>query len=251
VNGSPHTLFVSDLHLSPEHPHTTGLFLDFLAQTAPAAEALYILGDLFEYWAGDDDLDAPLNLQVTRALAALAARGTRLFLLHGNRDFLLGDGFQQTAHTTLLPDPSLIDLYGTPTLLMHGDTLCTDDAKYLAFRARVRDPAFQAEFLRQPLAQRKATIEDLRRQSEQDKGLKSEALMDVNAQAVAKTLRAHGHPRLIHGHTHRPARHIHQVDGQVCERWVLGAWDEDGSYLRCDDKGCAAASVSRGPVAKG
>lgn len=243
MNGLPHTLFVSDLHLSPGHPHTTELFLDFLAQTAPAAEALYILGDLFEYWAGDDDLDDAHHMRVIQALATLAARGTRLFLLHGNRDFLLGRGFEQAARATLLPDPSLIDLYGIPTLLMHGDTLCTDDRQYLAFRAQVRDPAFQADFLRKPLAQRKAAIEQLRRQSEQDKGRKSEALMDVNAQAVAETLRTHGYPRLIHGHTHRPARHVHDVDGKICERWVLDAWHERGSYLRCDKRGCMAATI--------
>jgi UDP-2,3-diacylglucosamine hydrolase len=233
----PHTLFISDLHLSPEHPRTTQAFLDFLADRAPAGEALYILGDLFEYWAGDDDLSDPHHARVAQALAALAGT-TAVFLMRGNRDLLLGEGFARAASARLLPDPVLIDLYGTPTLLTHGDALCIDDAAYLAFRAKVTDPRWQAEFLSQPLALRKAQIERLRRESEQEKQAKSEALMDVNSEAVAALLREYDYPRLIHGHTHRPARHLHRLDGHVCERWVLDSWYDEGGFLHCERSGC-------------
>jgi len=240
-----HSLFVSDLHLCPARPHTTQRFLQFLQETAPQAEALYILGDLFESWVGDDDLAEPLHRAIAHALAQLAAAGVKIWLLHGNRDFLLGASFAQAAGVRLLDEPSLIDLYGVPTLLSHGDTLCSDDVDYLAFRAMVRNPAWQDKFLAQPLAQRKALIQQWRGQSEQEKQQKSAAIMDANPAAIVAALRAYAYPRLIHGHTHRPAQHIHSVDGRVCERWVLPAWDEDGSgYLRCDPSGCTAIALA-------
>ena len=238
-----HSLFVSDLHLGPEHPRTTQLFLDFIQNTAGQADALYILGDLFEYWAGDDDLADPHHAAVVSALARLRDSGTDLYFMHGNRDFLIGGTFARAAQATLLPDPSLIDLYGTPTLLMHGDTLCSGDTAYLAFRAQVRQPDWQAAFLARPLAERKAQIEQLRRNSEHDKQHKSVAEMDVHPDAVAAVLREHGYPRLIHGHTHRPARHLHRVDGHDCERWVLDSWYDHGSTLRCDATGCSAIQI--------
>lgn len=241
-----HSLFISDLHLSPEHPQTTSIFLEFLESTAPAAESLYILGDLFEYWAGDDDLADPFHAEITQALAALQAKNTALYILQGNRDFLLGHDFEQAAAATLLPDPTLINLYGTPTLLMHGDTLCSGDQAYITFRAQVRSSAWQKDFLAQPLAQRKAAILDLRRRSESDKQQKAAAIMDAHPLTIAETLRAHGYPRLIHGHTHRPARHIHEVDGHVCERWVLADWGETGGFLCCDPKGCVAKPFPKG-----
>jgi len=240
-----HSLFVADLHLCPERPRTTQLFIDF-TRLAAKAEALYILGDLFEYWAGDDDLTDPHHRETASALAALSQGGTAVFIMHGNRDFLMGEAFARAAHARLIPDPSLIDLYGTPTLLMHGDTLCSGDTAYLAFRAKVRQPVWQADFLARPLAERKAEIEALRLRSETDKQLKSIAEMDVHPDAVAAVLREHGYPRLIHGHTHRPARHQHQIDGRNCERWVLDAWYEGGSYLRCDHEGCRAAPFPMG-----
>jgi UDP-2,3-diacylglucosamine hydrolase len=143
----------------------------------------------------------------------------------------------------LLPDPILLRMYHTPTLLMHGDTLCTDDVQYMAFRAVVRDPAWQANTLAQPLAVRRAQAAALRKQSDQQKQLKSAAIMDVNQQAVADALRQHDYPRLIHGHTHRPARHVHAVDGHLCERWVLPDWHERGGYLRIDATHCEAVPL--------
>lgn len=235
-----HSLFVADLHLSPERPQTTRVFEEFIRSTASQAEALYILGDLFEYWAGDDDLTDPHHAAVANALAELSRSGTAVFFMHGNRDFLIAEDFARAANSRLIPDPTLIDLYGTPTLLMHGDTLCTGDQTYLAFRTQVRAAAWQKDFLAQPLAQRKASITELRRRSEMDKQQKATAIMDVHPLAVVETLRAHGYPRLIHGHTHRPARHIHEVDGHICERWVLSDWGENGSFLCCDSEGCVA-----------
>jgi len=240
----PHTLFISDLHLCPTRPHIARLFEDFLNSIAPDAEALYILGDLFEYWAGDDDLIDPFNAHIARLLRATADRGTRIHIMHGNRDFLLGELFMEECHADFLPDPTLIDIHGTPTLLMHGDTLCTDDHDYQHFRAMVREPQWQANFLAQPLAARKSQIEELRRKSESEKSHKSYEIMDTNTHAVAAALRLHHYPRLIHGHTHRPARHEHRLDDMLCERWVLPDWHETGGYLRCDSTACAAFEVT-------
>jgi len=236
----PHTLFISDLHLCPTRPAINALFARFLRDIAPQAEALYILGDFFEYWAGDDDLDAPLHRSVANQLHALAKQGTRLYLMHGNRDFLIGEKSLHAANITLLPDPTRIDLYGKPTLLMHGDTLCSDDVEYQAFRRQVREPAWQQSFLATPLDARKAQIEALRKRSEQEKSTKASEIMDTNADTVEETLRAFNYPRLIHGHTHRPALHLHTVDGNACERWVLTDWYKAGGYLRCDAAGCVA-----------
>ena len=234
----PHTLFISDLHLCPTRPAINALFTRFVQDLAPQAQALYILGDFFEYWAGDDDLRDAFHLSITERLAALAQHGTRVYIMHGNRDFLLSDDFMRAAQATFLPDPSCIDLYGTPTLLMHGDTLCTDDVAYQQFRDMVRHSDWQAAFLAQPLVQRKAQIEALRKQSTEAKATKSAEIMDVNPAAVEAILRAHNYPRIIHGHTHRPARHVHSVDGHPSERWVLADWYARGSYLRCDATGC-------------
>ncbi|MBU1426991.1 MAG: UDP-2,3-diacylglucosamine diphosphatase [Gammaproteobacteria bacterium] len=232
-----HSLFISDLHLSTAHPRSTELFLRFAADIAPEAEALFILGDLFEYWAGDDDLNDPFHQRICNTLRELNARGTRIFIMHGNRDFLMDEELGSACNATLLDDPTLIDLYGTPTLLTHGDTLCTDDTEYQRFRGMVRDNAWQTQFLSQPLTQRKAQIEQLRLQSEAQKRGKEMALMDVNSAAVNELLRQNNYPRLIHGHTHRPAKHLHHVDGHTCKRWVLGDWDSKANALRCDHSG--------------
>jgi len=229
-------LFVSDLHLSPSRPRIVEQLFGFLAGTARDAEALYILGDLFEYWAGDDDLADPFNAGVIEALRGCAA-GTPVSVMHGNRDFLLGERFAAAAGARIIPDPTMIDLYGTPTLLAHGDTACTDDHAYQRFRAEVRTPGWIEAFLAMPLAARKARIEALRSESKAEKQLKTDAIMDVNSGAIEALLRAHAYPRLIHGHTHRPARHEHVVDGHRCERWVLADWYERASYLRCDASG--------------
>ncbi|MGH8726746.1 MAG: UDP-2,3-diacylglucosamine diphosphatase [Burkholderiales bacterium] len=237
-------LFISDLHLSPERPQITRQFLDFLRDTAQGASALYILGDLFDAWAGDDDLDAPLHREIADSLRQLRESGPRLYLMHGNRDFLFGAKFAQACGAELLSDPTLIDLFGTRTLLMHGDLLCTDDVAYQNFRAKVRHPVVQALFRLQPLALRKRLIGKLRSTSESAKSGKSEVIMDVSVETVEKVLRENGCPRLIHGHTHRPARHVHRIDGRECERWVLSDWYERGSYLLCDETGCRSVLVN-------
>ena len=241
------TLFISDLHLCVSRPRINRLFFDFVERTARNVAQLYILGDFFEYWAGDDDIDEPFNRSIVDALAALASSGVAVFLMHGNRDFLIGDLFCKASGATLLADPTLIDLNGTRTLLMHGDTLCTDDIEYQNFRKQVRDVRWQQQFLAQPLAQRKAIIEDLRRRSENEKQTKSMDIMDVTQASVEAVLREHGYPRLIHGHTHRPAMHHHRVDEKTCERWVLTDWYERGGYLRCDELGLRAVSVPEAP----
>lgn len=238
-----HSLFISDLHLSHGHAHSTELFLRFAAEVAPKAEALYILGDLFEYWAGDDDLDDPFHQHITGTLRGLADGGTHIFIMHGNRDFLMNKKLAAACHAALLADPVLLDLYGKPTLLTHGDALCTDDVDYQRFRNLVRDNTWQTQFLRQTLAQRKTQIEQLRTQSESQKRSKETSLMDVNSDAVNELLRQHRYPRLIHGHTHRPARHLHHLDDHSCERWVLGDWDNKANALRCDSDGIAWETI--------
>ena len=238
----PHTLFISDLHLSADHAHSMAAFRRCITTLAPQAEALYILGDLFEYWAGDDDMDDPFHTEVINALHGLTQHGTKVYLMHGNRDLLMGDALASAAGASLLDDPTLLDLYGTPTLLSHGDTLCTDDIEYQQFRAQVHGAEFQKNFLAQPLAARKAYIQQLRQHSAAAKQHKDSAIMDVNDQAVAALLRKYRYPRLIHGHTHRPKQHEHWVDGQRCDRWVLSDWDQQTSALRCDAQGCRVIS---------
>lgn len=240
----PHTLFISDLHLCCNQPAITAAFERFAAHQAPAAEAVYILGDLFEYWAGDDDLDTPFHQTLIRALRRISDGGTRLFLLHGNRDLLIGERLAEACGGQLLSDPVRIELYGKSALLSHGDALCTDDRDYQTFRAQVRQPQWQKQFLAQPLAERKAYIEQLRARSENEKQHKHTAIMDVNAEVVAALLREQHFPRLfIHGHTHRPNRHVYHLDGHTCERWVLGDWSDTGYALRCDAAGCTVLKV--------
>lgn len=237
------SLFISDLHLAAERPRIVEQFSAFVSTAVNGAQALYVLGDLFEYWVGDDDLDDPLNTSVAGAFARLSAAGTAVYFMHGNRDLLVGQAFARRASATLLDDPTLIDLHGTPTLLMHGDTLCTDDVEYQKFRAYARHPQNQARFLAQPVPARHAEMEALRLRSENAKQGKTAEIMDVNTEAVEQALREAGYPRLIHGHTHRPGRHVHHVDGHACERWVLGDWYANGSYLLCDERGCAAVAL--------
>jgi UDP-2,3-diacylglucosamine hydrolase len=237
------SLFISDLHLAPERPRIVEQFFRFLSGPAKGADALYVLGDLFEYWVGDDDLDDPLNHSVAHGFSELAVNGTAVYFMHGNRDVLVGAQFAERSRARLLEDAALIDLYGKPTLLMHGDTLCTDDLEYQKFRAYAHDPHNQARFLALPIAARHAELAALRQRSESAKQGKTAEIMDVNIAAVEQALRSAGCPRLIHGHTHRPGRHVHRIDGRECERWVLGDWYDNGSYLRCSAAGCSASTL--------
>ena len=241
----PHTLFISDLHLSPETPTATDTLLRFLRGAAPAADALYVLGDLFEYWIGDEGLAQPFAKEVAMALRALAQRSVPVYFMHGNRDFLVGERFALACGIKLLTDPTVVDLYGTRTLLMHGDTLCTDDVEYQKFRFMVRNPAWQQAFLAKPLEERSRMAREVRGKSEQAKQVKDRTIMDVAPATVDDAFRAHNYARLIHGHTHRPARHAHKVDGRDCERWVLADWYDHGSYLLCDAGSCRAQPLGR------
>ena len=225
------TLFISDLHLDESRPQILDVFSRFLAGQAREAEALYILGDLFESWIGDDD-DSALALRVSRELKALRDAGVPVYFMHGNRDFLLGADYAQRSGMTLLADPTVIELNGERTLLMHGDTLCTDDPDYQKFRALVRDPKWQREFLAKPLAERRAFAAQARGESRRHTAAMRPEIMDVNQQAVESAMRAHGVHRLIHGHTHRPAKHTFKLDGRNAERIVLGDWYEQSSVLR-------------------
>ena len=238
-----HSIFVSDLHLSPERPRINQVFFDFAAGIAARAESLYVLGDLFEYWVGDDDVADPFNASVADAFAALSGKGVRVRLMQGNRDVLLGEAFARRCGADLMADPVLLDLHGTRTLVMHGDTLCTDDVEYQKFRLYARDPENQRRFLSQPLAARRAQMLGMRADSEKHKQGASAEIMDVAQATVEQVLREHGYPRLIHGHTHRPARHVHTVDGHRCERWVLNDWYQRGGYLHCDTSGCKAERI--------
>jgi UDP-2,3-diacylglucosamine hydrolase len=234
------TLFISDLHLSVERPEITHLFLEFLRNQAVQADALYILGDLFEVWIGDD-ASVPEHRAVIEGLRHLVDCGTPVYVMHGNRDFLMAKGFEEASGCRIIPDPTMIDLHGEPTLLMHGDTLCTDDIEYQRFRAQVRDPARQQQFLSLPPQQRAAIAMDYRTQSREKSSQKAQEIMDVNPHAVENALREHGVNRLIHGHTHRPATHEITVDGKIAQRIVLGDWYHQGSVLTCSDTGCHLA----------
>jgi UDP-2,3-diacylglucosamine hydrolase len=240
----PPTLFISDLHLSPERPRLVEAFHRLLHGAARGASALYALGDLFDVWIGDDQLKEPLAAGVAVGLAQVAASGTRVYLQRGNRDFLLGERFAAAGGATLLPDEVVHDLHGTPTLIMHGDQLCTDDVGYQRLRAFWQDPARRRRALAAPYLARRAAAGLLRALSRRATAGKPEPIMDVNAEAVARALRAHAVRRLIHGHTHRPARHEIVVDGRVCERYVLADWYRQASYLRVDAGGCEAVTVT-------
>lgn len=237
-------LFVSDLHLSADTPAITDRFEDFLGGPVREAEALFILGDLFEYWAGDDDLDDPLHARVVRALRAVTEGGVTVGFLAGNRDFLVGERFAAATGVMLLDDPYVLSVPAWQFVLTHGDRLCTDDVEYQAFREQVRRPDWQARFLAQPLAERKRQVAAIRARSEESKAIKARDVMDVNAGATEDFLRDHGYATVIHGHTHRPATHDHIVDGIHCERWVLADWHADRGEAVCWD----GTALSRIPL---
>ncbi len=231
------TLFISDLHLSAERPDITALFIQFLNNEARQAEALYILGDLFEAWLGDD-MVLPEYAEAIAAMKALSDSGVPVFIMHGNRDFLLGEMFTQMSGANLLDDPTVIDLYGKPTLLLHGDTLCTDDVKYQQFRAMVRNPAWQQQMLALSPQERLKLAKEYRDMSQAETGNKAEDIMDVNQQTLEQVMQNKGIYHMIHGHTHRPAIHEFRIDSQAATRIVLGDWYEHGSVLVCDEKAC-------------
>jgi UDP-2,3-diacylglucosamine hydrolase len=237
-------LLVSDLHLAPERPDITARFHAFLARHAAGAEALFILGDFFELWVGDDTLDIPLHRETAETLRRLADSGTRLYVLPGNRDFLLGEDFARATGVTLLPDPCQVELAGLPTLICHGDHLCTDDTDYQAWRRQNRDPAWQRSFLTRPLAERMAYGRQVRMKSEDARSLPTPVIVDVNPDAVVAAFRQAGVTRLIHGHTHRPARHELDWGEGRAERWVLPDWDVEGGGLLCDAQGCRPVGIA-------
>jgi UDP-2,3-diacylglucosamine hydrolase len=218
-------LFVSDIHLSPTLPATTQAFLTFLQKQAKQARQLYLLGDIFEYWAGDDDADDSYHRRIIAALREVADSGVQAFWIGGNRDFLVGDSFARAAGLSLLPDPHLIEIANRRIVLTHGDAWCTDDAAYMAFRRQVRDPQWQQQFLAQPLAQRKQIVESMRMGSKEAQRGKSIDIMDVNKEAIAGLFASCGAEVMIHGHTHRPAVHKIAIAGKPCLRYVLPDWD--------------------------
>jgi UDP-2,3-diacylglucosamine hydrolase len=237
------TLFISDLHLDALRPEPLRRFQVLLAGPARRAEALYILGDLFEAWIGDDD-DRPPHPEVLAALADLSATGTPVYVMRGNRDFLMGPEFEAQTGCRLLPDPTVVALYGEATLLMHGDTLCTEDLEYQAFRRQVRDPRWQSGFLARPLAERAALAEKAREGSRMATQGKAEAIMDVSPKTVVETMQAHGVRQLIHGHTHRPAIHRLVLSSGEALRIVLGDWYQTDSVLVLDERGLTLTRVA-------
>jgi UDP-2,3-diacylglucosamine hydrolase len=236
------TLFISDLHLDDKRPGATELFLSFLGGEAGSAEALYILGDLFEYWLGDD-APTPVGQAVCQGLASLSANGVACHFMHGNRDFLLGQAFARQAGFSLLAEETVIELYGRPTLLLHGDSLCTDDVGYQQVRKIMRDPAWQEDFLLKSPQDRVRFAQEAREMSAEYKQGVSMEIMDVNATAVVDAFTRHGVGHMIHGHTHRPAVHEHSLPTGTGERIVLGDWYEQGSVLRVTPAGATLESM--------
>ena len=236
IAATARTLFVSDLHLDESRPGIVAQFEKFLETVAPGADALFILGDLFEYWVGDDGLALPFPARVAASLKAATAR-LPVHFMHGNRDFMVAQRFARETGVALIDDPAEIDLYGTRALLMHGDTLCTDDVAYQAFRAEVRDPAWQRSALARSVPERLALARDLRERSEGAKQGKPMAIMDVSPRAVERAFADSGADLLIHGHTHRPARHVHHVQGVERVRWVLADWYDRATYLEASPDG--------------
>ena len=227
------TLFISDLHLEESRPDITEAFLGFLDGTASGVDQLYILGDFFEAWIGDDER-TPLQEQIAAALRKLRDSGTDIFLMHGNRDFLIGEDFCERAGATLLDDPTVIDLHGIPTLLMHGDSLCTADVEYQKFRANMRNPQWQQMILQRPLEDRQQMARQLREISMAKNQGKEEFIMDVTPEEVIKDMEAHGVQHMIHGHTHRPAVHELIANGLPAKRIVLGDWDKNVWWLEAE-----------------
>ena len=223
------TIFLSDIHLCESRPSITDAFVSFLNKVTNEVDALYILGDLFEYWIGDDSRQ---HENVIKALKKVTNQHIQVFLMHGNRDFLIGSAFEKKTGAVLLNDPILVEIYGKKVLLCHGDTLCTDDIEYQSFRDKIRSESWKNEFLKKSLAERVSIANEFRKESELNKKKKSVKIMDVNLDEVNRTLIQFNYPDfLIHGHTHRPNQHSINLDGHQIQRIVLGDWYEQGSYL--------------------
>ena len=235
-------LFVADLHLTEKRPQTVDAFFGFLSGPAQQAGSIFILGDLFEYWLGDDDIGSAFNQEVCEALKSAITAGTVIYFMTGNRDILAGQGFAQASGVRLLDDIVSIRSEPRALLLSHGDALCTDDHAYQAYRHQVRNREWQAGFLAQPLEVRRDLIEKGRIQSEAAKSGKRAEIMDVSVDAVTSLLRSHAYPILIHGHTHRPARHTYLIDGHHCERYVLPDWRDHAVWLAFDGTEFSACS---------
>ncbi|PSU97205.1 UDP-2,3-diacylglucosamine diphosphatase [Photobacterium kishitanii] len=230
------TLFISDLHLSAERPDITACFLRFMAQETHAIDALYVLGDLFEMWIGDDE-DSPFLQQVKQAFKTLADAGTPCYFIHGNRDFLIGKRFSRETGIIVLPEHTVVDLYGTPTLILHGDTLCIEDQAYQRYRKKVHNPVIQWLFARLPLSYRIKVGDKFRQSSGKNNQAKSQSIMDVTQAEVIRIMRDANVTQMIHGHTHRPDIHNLNIDGLPAQRIVLGDWYDHGSVLVYDANG--------------
>ncbi|MEM9688274.1 MAG: UDP-2,3-diacylglucosamine diphosphatase [Pseudomonadota bacterium] len=239
------TLFISDLHLEAERPDIATQFVAFLQGEAHDADALYILGDLFEAWVGDDDPN-PHYAEMTAAIRELADSGVPVYFMHGNRDFMVGDAFASAAGVTILADPTPVELYGQTVLLAHGDAYCTDDTEYQQMRAMLRNPEWQSMMLAKPVEERLAIARAAREQSMARNAGLPEDIMDVNPGAIDTALREAGVDILLHGHTHRPAVHEFEVDGQQATRIVLGDWYDQGSVVRWDEHGFELSAIPRG-----
>jgi UDP-2,3-diacylglucosamine hydrolase len=236
------TLFVSDVHLDQKRPHIVAAFCRFLEQCS-SADALYILGDLFEYWIGDDDPAIGLE-PVISGIQNLGNTGVPVYFIHGNRDFLVGKKFSKQTQCKILPEETVIDLYGTPTLIMHGDTLCTDDIAYQNYRKKARNPILQKTLLMLSVKRRLKIAEGLRKKSKSATQEKPEDIMDVNQKTVEQVMQKYNVKHLIHGHTHRPAEHKFNLDNDSYQRMVLGDWYEHGSVLRCTPDSLQLETIS-------
>jgi UDP-2,3-diacylglucosamine hydrolase len=237
------SLFISDLHLSGERPEINTLFLKFLSDEARKADALYILGDLFEYWIGDEAMTDPDHAPIVTALKSLTDSGVALYIMVGNRDFLIGEDFAAATGSQLIDDPTVIDLYGQKVLLMHGDTLCTDDHDYQKLRLMLRNPDWRQEFLSKSVQERIDMAQHIREQSKDAIAGKQAQIMDVNQGAVEAAMQEHRVRILIHGHTHRPADHQLELNGIPVQRHVLADWYSSGAALWCDATGCQQKPV--------
>ena len=238
------TLFISDLHLESTRPEIGAQFVEFLQTEAVGVDALFILGDLFESWIGDDDPNPHYGM-IKVELSSLVRNGVPVFFMHGNRDFMIGEGFSKETGIQLLPDPIVVSVYGQDVLLAHGDAYCTDDTKYQAVRKMTRNPSWQAMMLQKPLDERQAIAAQAREDSRTHGDSIDNEISDVNVAAIDQAFRTHNVQMMLHGHTHRPAIHDHYISGTMSKRIVLGDWYEQGSVVRWGDDGPQLCTLER------